>query len=56
VTPTPRAIGINKILAALNSVKIKGKLDIVTSIKISQLALKHRQNKKSTTKNDIIYW
>jgi 26S proteasome regulatory subunit N10 len=42
VTPGP---DIGKVLSALHSVKIQGKIDIMTSIQVAQLALKHRQNK-----------
>ncbi|RUS17859.1 hypothetical protein BC937DRAFT_89404 [Endogone sp. FLAS-F59071] len=34
-----------KILTALHSVKLSGKIDFITGVQIAQLALKHRQNK-----------
>jgi len=36
---------IGKCLSALHSVKIMGKIDLMASIQVAQLALKHRQNK-----------
>mmetsp|Transcript_1536 Transcript_1536/g.1042 ORF Transcript_1536/g.1042 Transcript_1536/m.1042 type:complete len:111 (-) Transcript_1536:599-931(-) len=33
------------LLNAINSIDIKGEADIITAIKVSQLSLKHRQNK-----------
>jgi len=44
VTPTPR-IGIGKILSAMHSIRIGGEIDLLASIQIAQLVLKHRQNK-----------
>ena len=44
VTPTART-GTGKIVSALHSVKIGGKLDFLASVQIAQLVLKHRQNK-----------
>lgn len=42
VTPTQ---DVGKILTALHTTKISGTVDLVTSIQVAQLALKHRQNK-----------
>ncbi|RUS32693.1 hypothetical protein BC938DRAFT_474587 [Jimgerdemannia flammicorona] len=36
---------LGKILSALHSVKLSGKVDFITGVQIAQLALKHRQNK-----------
>jgi len=42
VTPSP---DIGKILSALHTLKIDGAVDLLASIQVAQLALKHRQNK-----------
>lgn len=42
VTPSPE---IGKILSALHTLKIEGEVDLLASIQVAQLALKHRQNK-----------
>eukprot|EP01087_Luapelamoeba_hula_P017113 TRINITY_DN536_c0_g1_i1.p1 TRINITY_DN536_c0_g1~~TRINITY_DN536_c0_g1_i1.p1 ORF type:complete len:390 (+),score=88.72 TRINITY_DN536_c0_g1_i1:52-1221(+) len=42
VTPSPE---IGKILTALHALKITGEVDLISSIQVAQLALKHRQNK-----------
>lgn len=42
VSPTEE---VSKILAAFAKIGINGKLDVTSSIKIAQLALKHRKNK-----------
>jgi len=42
VTPGP---DIGKVLTALHSVQVQGKIDLMTSVQVAQLALKHRQNK-----------
>lgn len=42
VTPTT---DVGKILSALHTIKVAGKIDLMTSIQVAQLALKHRQNK-----------
>jgi len=42
VTPSP---DIGKILSALHTLKLEGSIDLISSIQVAQLALKHRQNK-----------
>jgi len=42
VTPSP---DIGKILSALHTLKLEGSIDLLASIQVAQLALKHRQNK-----------
>jgi len=47
---------VGRVLAAADKMKIDGKADILVALQTSQLALKHKKNKKPRSKNYIICW